>query len=176
VTGCGPSIANTAQRLPNIACESMGCGDVNDQACGGQNVIAIYEMLPLVLIPPDGCDLTSLSQPFQLDAVFIDDPSERASITMTGIEHHRVPTGEFTFITTTEAGILSVRPFSNFSPSPFGLSYYLTQVCPTCPNPITFNLTEATLVPNLNAGTAINNLSTYSGPSCWNDKLRRNYG
>ena len=58
-----------------------------------------------------------------------------------------------------EAGILSVRPCSNISLSPFGLSYYLTQVCPTCPNPITFNLTEATLVPNLNAGTAMNSLT-----------------
>ncbi|KAF8956218.1 hypothetical protein BDZ97DRAFT_1852734 [Flammula alnicola] len=104
---CGRSIASTAQRLPDIACESMGCFGFNDQACGGKFIMAIYEMLPLVLTPSQGCHLTTLSQSFKLEAVFIDSPSERVPITMTGIEHHRIPTGAFTFTTTTEAGILS---------------------------------------------------------------------
>ncbi|KDR68204.1 hypothetical protein GALMADRAFT_44889, partial [Galerina marginata CBS 339.88] len=39
---CGTSISNKAQRLPDIACESMGCLGVNDQACGGSFVMAVY--------------------------------------------------------------------------------------------------------------------------------------
>ncbi|KDR79574.1 hypothetical protein GALMADRAFT_223731 [Galerina marginata CBS 339.88] len=136
---CGTSVASTAQRLPDLACESMGCFGINDLACGGEFIMSLYQYLPLISTPPQACHLTTLTQPFQLQAIFYDNPSERLPITMIGLEHHRYPRGFDTFEDSTEAGILSI--------------------CPTCLNSITFNLTNASLLPNLNSSTAISNLS-----------------
>lgn len=70
--------------------------------------MAIYQLQAIVFPPTGPCDPNTIpEQPFQLQVVFADDPTERALITMTGIEHHIVSADGSDTITT-EAGILSV--------------------------------------------------------------------
>lgn len=103
-TGCGDSLASTAQRLPDIACESKGCLGVNDQACGGISAIAIWRLNPLQL---QDCafpgTIPNFRTPFQLNILFLDgEPT--VPVTMTSINTHT------NFGTSTrDAGILSVR-------------------------------------------------------------------
>ncbi|KAF8952775.1 WSC domain-containing protein [Flammula alnicola] len=132
---CGPTLASTAQRLPDIACASMGCFGSNQEACGGEFIMAVYQMLPRIEI---GCAPLNLSLiTLNIQAIFLDNPETSVPITMVGIEHHvdNIPPIEIT----TEAGILSA--------------------CPTCPNPVAFHFIDLRLLPTLDAGTAINNLS-----------------
>ena len=76
----------------------------------------LYQLLPLTFTPLSACNL-NLPAPapfFHLEAVFLDNPSERVPITMTSIVERQVlaNTG-FGLVTKTEAGILSVRPFDS---------------------------------------------------------------
>jgi len=111
---CGTSISGEARRLPDIACESMGCLGSNDQACGGDFAIAVYQIFATQL---QDCEGEQFFTPFQLNAVFLDEPSTSVPITMTSLIFHNNEGS-----TSTDAGILSY--------------------CPTCPNPITFELDE----------------------------------
>ena len=101
--GCGPSISPTARRLPDIACESMGCLGSNNQACGGEFIMALYQFNA---VPLEGCSDTTFFTPFQLNAVFMDEPTTSVPITMTSLIVHNNPWGSGT-----DAGILSVCPF-----------------------------------------------------------------
>jgi len=132
---CGATLASTAQRLPDIACASMGCFGSNQEACGGEFIMAVYQMLERIQV---GCAPLNLSLiTLNIQAIFLDDPEISVPITMVGIEHHldNIPPIEIA----TEAGILSA--------------------CPTCPNPVAFHFIDLRLLPTLDAGTAINNLS-----------------
>jgi len=133
---CGTSISSMAQKLPDIACASMGCFGLNDQACGGRLVIAIYKLNPLLgvneCVSPNPFDA-----PFQLNAVFVDDPSTSVPITMTSLINH--------------------TNFGSTDQAAGTLSH-----CPTCSQSITFHLTSDSqweLVPTINAETALNNLT-----------------
>ncbi|KDR69000.1 hypothetical protein GALMADRAFT_145744 [Galerina marginata CBS 339.88] len=140
---CGMSIASTAQKLPDIACASMGCGGVNDQACGGEFIMAVYQSSPLISsVPPigfQGCRNQSLPQSFKLDAVFLDSPAERFPITMIGIDNDDLPLQFGDPTVTPQAGILSV--------------------CSTCLNQVSFHFTATALLPIIDSSTAINNFS-----------------
>ncbi|KAF8155387.1 hypothetical protein B0H34DRAFT_859808 [Crassisporium funariophilum] len=132
---CGTSIPSAARRLPDIACESMGCLGVNDQACGGDLVITVYQFNPLISIPCGGSRIAPFNTPFQINAVFVDEPTTSVPITMTSIIYH-TNNG----VTTTDAGTLSY--------------------CPTCPSPVTFVLdtdSQWELRAMVGPDTAINN-------------------
>lgn len=96
-------MSQTARRLPDIACESMGCLGLNDQACRGEFVISVYQFSPLQL---QDCEGTTFFTPFKLNAVFLDAPTTSVPITMTSLVVHNNPWGS-----STDAGTLSVRPF-----------------------------------------------------------------
>jgi len=101
--GCGTSISSQAQILPDIACASMGCFGLNDQACGGELVIAVYQFNPLLEF--NDCEGEVFFTPFQLNAVFVDEPSKSVPITMTSLILH---TSFGVTETVPNAGILSV--------------------------------------------------------------------
>jgi hypothetical protein len=101
VTGCGTSVAPSAQRLPDIACESMGCGFDKKEACGGAFIMALYQMADRKFNPV--CKTNTLNNPFQLHATFLDDPTTSTPIVFTTLATHIGVPGVI------EAGILSVR-------------------------------------------------------------------
>ena len=78
----------------------MGCLGSNNQACGGEFVIAVYQFNP---VPLQDCEDTTFFTPFQLNAVFVDEPATSVPITMTSLIVHNNPWGSGT-----DAGILSV--------------------------------------------------------------------
>ncbi|KAF8965554.1 hypothetical protein BDZ97DRAFT_2074600 [Flammula alnicola] len=130
---CGTSVSTSAPRLPDIACESLGCNGINDQACGGEFIMALYQS-PVQVIPPmTACDFNErapTTDMFQLEAVLVSNPSERIPLTMvSGLPLDFIRNG---LANITEAGILSF--------------------CATCPGTLTFNISDGELLPNLDSG------------------------
>ena len=102
----------------------MGCLGSNDQACGGEFIIAVYQFNP---VPLQDCDDTKFFTPFQLNAVFIDEPATSVPITMTSLIVHTTDG-----ISITDAGILSVCSFQALSSSAFfARSFYDFFLCST---------------------------------------------
>lgn len=154
--GCGTSIASAAQRLPDIACASLGCANSNDLACGGESAIMIYEGPQLIEGFDAGlCNLPlfelGISGPFQIQVVFNTSlTTETAPITMISLEHQLINTDGINLQNVTDftlAGILSVslnssteeslllfiqsNSFALYAPSPWcsiypGLNFFLT--------------------------------------------------
>ena len=87
----------------------MGCQGVNNQACGGEFIIAVYQFNPLIAIECPDPIPAPFDVPFHLNAVFVDEPTTSVPITMTSAIFHTNDGGT----TAAEAGILSVGIMSS---------------------------------------------------------------
>ncbi|PPQ77803.1 hypothetical protein CVT25_015297 [Psilocybe cyanescens] len=135
---CGTSIASAAQRLPDIACASLGCANSNDLACGGESAIMIYEGPQLIEGFDAGlCNLPlfelGISGPFQIQVVFNTSlTTETAPITMISLEHQLINTDGINLQNVTDFTLAGILSF-----------------CAVCPQPVMFNLSGIKLLPNL---------------------------
>ncbi|KAF8955989.1 hypothetical protein BDZ97DRAFT_2063223 [Flammula alnicola] len=132
---CGPSVAKTSQRLPDIVCESLGCQLTNSLACGGVNAMVLYQFLEIGTDVNCNVPVARGTNPFFLDAVFLDNPSERVHLSTVGLVHRTFDSPDIG----PQASILSECDGSS-----------------NCPNPMVFHLNQIFLVPNLTLGSLLN--------------------
>jgi len=141
---CDTSIASTAQRLPDIACSSMGCSDQNDQACGGESAMLIYESPQLIDSLNTGVCSTSLFHsgipgPFELAAIFSNDTaSDSAKIGLTTVELAQINTDGVNLTNVTNFTVAGILSF-----------------CAGCIGNLKFNLSGIKLLPDLQSSESL---------------------